>query len=66
MTDTQIKATKPVPARSMCSYPEAIWLCGERWNEEDVDVAAGIACAISLMFGREFKSVQADLERGHV
>lgn len=66
MTDSQIKATKPVPARSMCSYPEAVMLLSKEYDALYVEEQHGAVLAISLMFERDRETVQADLERGHV
>ncbi len=66
MTESAIKATKPQPARSMCSYPEAIFRVHFTWENGNDYVSQGIESALAIMCDRSIENVQADLERGHV
>lgn len=68
MTESAIKATKPQPARSTITYPEAIWMLTREYKSyvnlgED---GYPVISALCVMFQRQPDTVQADLERGHV
>ncbi len=66
MTESAIKATKPIPARIFCTYHEAIFRMAKAYQEGSEVVREGVSFALAFLYERDKATVQADLERGHV
>ena len=60
---TGIKVIKEPPSRSMCSYPEAIFLL-HRSLPDDLTKQACAAATLSVIFDRDVNQIVADLLKG--